>query len=68
MFKFLAKIWPKNGHVPGASLEAKLGDVIRAEVKPLQDDITILRSDVRGVNDKLDKHIQWHLEQRNGPR
>ena len=67
MFKFLAKVWPKNGH-SAQSLESKLGDVIRAEVKPLQEDITILRTDVKEVNGKLDKHIQWHLEQRNGLR
>lgn len=55
MFAFLAKVWPKNGNGKSASIELKLGSIVRAEVEPLRDDI-------KNVADKLDKHIQWHLE------
>lgn len=57
MFRFFEKIWPKqvaNGNGRTAS-ELRIGEIVRDEVEPL-------RNDIRKVDDKLDKHIQWHLE------
>lgn len=59
MFRFIEKVWPKqpvNGNAKAAS-ELRLGEIVRAEVAPLREDIS-------KVDAKLDKHIQWHLERK----
>lgn len=59
MFTFLGKIWPKqSAHQNGngsAAMELKLSTIVKDAVQPLHESI-------KGVSEKLDKHIQWHLE------
>lgn len=64
VFKFLARVWPKahtevnNGNGASALTELKLTKIVREAVEPL-------REEMGKISEKLDRHIDWHLQQKD---